>query len=243
MGILKKKNKIDMNNIPSHIAFIMDGNGRWAKRRGLPRSMGHREGAFALKRVCEACRDLNVKTVTVYALSTENLNRSEKEVNFIFDQAMEFINSELKEAIASDLKINIIGNLNHERLPKDVRESCLKAMEETKDCKTYVLNIAFLYGGRDEIVNAVNKIINDKKESVSEEEFENYLYTAGQSDPDLIVRASGEQRISNFLLWQLAYSEFYFSKTLWPDFNRKTVEECILAYQSRKRNFGVVEEE
>ena len=242
MKLFKKKKKIDMNNIPSHIAFIMDGNGRWAKKRGLPRSMGHREGAFALKRVCEACREYNVKTITVYALSTENLNRSDKEVNFIFEQAMEFVNSELKESIANDLKINIIGNLDHERLPKDVREACIRAMEETKDCKSYVLNIAFLYGGRDEIIHAVNKIIKEKRESITEEEFENYLYTAGQCDPDLIVRASGEQRISNFLLWQLAYSEFYFSSTLWPDFNKKTVEESILAYQSRKRNFGVVEE-
>ena len=242
MGIFKKKRKIDVSNIPSHIGFIMDGNGRWAKKRGLPRSMGHREGAFALKRVCEACRDFGVKTITVYALSTENLKRSEKEVNYIFDQAMEFVNSELESAKANDLKINIIGDLGHEKFPQNAKASCLKAMEETKDCKTYVLNIAFIYGGRDEIVRAVNHIIRDKKESVTEEEFANYLYTAGQQDPDLIVRASGEQRVSNFLLWQLAYSEFYFPETLWPDFNKKTVEECIIAYQSRKRNFGDVKE-
>lgn len=240
MGIFKRKRKIDMSNIPAHIGFIMDGNGRWAKRRGLPRSMGHREGVFAMRRVCEACRDFGVKTVTVYALSTENLNRSEKEVKFIFDLVVEFVNSELKNAISNDLKINVIGNLDHPRLPLEVKNACVKAMEETKECKTYVLNIAFMYGGRDEIVRAVNGIIKDGKTEITEEEFSNYIYTAGQADPDLIVRASGEQRISNFLLWQIAYSEFYFPKTYWPDFNKKTVEECILAYQSRKRRFGKV---
>ena len=240
MGIFKKKRKIDMSKVPSHIGFIMDGNGRWAKRRGMPRSVGHREGAFALKRVCEACRDFGVKTITVYALSTENLNRSEKEVNYIFEQAMEFVNSELDSAKANDLKINIIGDLDHKQIPEKVRQSCMHAMEETKNCKSYVLNIAFVYGGRAEIVRAVNTILKENKDSVTEDEFASYLYTAGQNDPDLIVRASGEQRVSNFLLWQLAYSEFYFTSTHWPDFNRKTVEECILAYQTRKRRFGKV---
>ena len=242
MGIFSKKRKVDMSNIPSHIGFIMDGNGRWAKRRGLPRSMGHREGAFAMRRVLESCRDFGVKTVTVYALSTENLKRSDAEINYIFDLIIEFVNSELKNAISNDLKINIIGDIDHPRVTKSVRDVCVKAMNETKDCKTYVLNIAFLYGGRDEIVRAVNTIIAEGKKDITEETFASYLYTAGQKDPDLIVRASGEQRMSNFLLWQLAYSEFYFPKTMWPDFNKHTVEECILAYQSRKRKFGNVTE-
>ena len=240
MSLFKKVEKIDQDNIPEHIGFIMDGNGRWAKKRGLARSVGHREGSIAMRRVCEACRDFGVKTVTVYALSTENLMRDKKEVDYIFSLAVEFIEKELENAIKNDLKINIIGNLNHERITGKVYECFTNAMEKTKNCKTYVLNIAFIYGGRDEIVSAVNRILADGKKKITEAEFENYLYTAGQKDPDLIVRSSGEQRVSNFLLWQHAYSEFYFPKTLWPDFDKNTVRECILEYQKRTRKFGKV---
>ncbi len=243
MSLFRKKQKIDPNNIPEHIAFIMDGNGRWAKKRGLPRSLGHREGGNALRRVCDACKEFDVKTVTVYALSTENLNRSEKEVNYIFDLIAEFLPQELPNALNNDLKINIIGNLNHPKVPQVVKDACKTCVEETMNCKSYVLNIALLYGGRDEIVEATNKIIKSGVKQVTEEEFEKYLYTAGQKDPDLIVRASGEQRISNFLLWQHAYSELCFTKTCWPDFSRRTVEECILEYQKRTRRFGNVTEE
>lgn len=240
MSLFKKVEKIDQDNIPEHIGFIMDGNGRWAKKRGLARSVGHREGSIAMRRVCEACRDFGVKTITMYALSTENLMRDKKEVDYIFSLAVEFIEKELENAIKNDLKINIIGNLNHERITDEVYKCFTNAMEKTKNCKTYVLNIAFIYGGRDEIVSAVNRILADGKKQITEAEFGNYLYTAGQKDPDLIVRSSGEQRVSNFLLWQHAYSEFYFPKTLWPDFNKNTVRECILEYQKRTRKFGKV---
>lgn len=242
MGLFKKKEKIIPQNVPKHIGFIMDGNGRWAKKRGLPRSAGHREGSVAMRRVCEACRDFGVKTVTVYALSTENLQRSESEVNYIMNLAVEFIEKELSNAIKNDLKINIIGDIEHKRIDEKTRECFKTAMEKTRNCKTYVLNIAFVYGGRDEIVRGINKLLAEKRNSITEVEFANYLYTAGQTDPDLIVRSSGEQRVSNFLLWQHAYSEFYFPKTLWPDFNKQTVKECILEYQKRTRKFGKVEE-
>ena len=242
MGLFSKKKKaqIDESNLPNHIGFIMDGNGRWAKKRGLPRSLGHREGANALKRVCEACRKLNIKTVSVYALSTENLQRDEDEVNAIFKLIAEFFGTELENAIKNEVKITIIGNVNHPRVPADVKELLLEAEEKTKDFTKYYLNIAFIYGGRDEIVRACNKIIAEKKTEITEEEFSKYLYTAGQPDPDLIVRSSGEQRISNFLIWQMAYSEFYFEKTHWPDFNEEIVKKCIIEYQTRNRRFGKV---
>lgn len=242
MNLLKKKGVIDSENIPAHIGFIMDGNGRWAKKRGIPRSAGHREGSIALEKVCSACRDFGVKTITVYALSTENLKRSEKEVNYIMNLAVEFLEKELSNAIKNDLKINIIGDIYNERVDEKTRNCFLNAMQKTKDCKTYVLNIAFVYGGRDEIVRAVNKIIESGLKNITESDFEKFLYTAGQPDPDLIVRASGEQRVSNFLMWQHAYSEFYFLDTLWPDFDKETVKKCIIEYQKRTRKFGKVEE-
>lgn len=243
MKLFRKMEDINPQNVPQHIGFIMDGNGRWAKKRGLPRSAGHREGSIAMRRVCEACREFGVKTVTVYALSTENLQRSESEVNYIMGLAVEFIEKELQNALKYDLKINIIGDINHNRIDEKTRSCFLNAMETTKNCKTYVLNIAFVYGGRDEIIRGINKLLAEGKTSITEEDFGNYLYTAGQNDPDLIVRSSGEQRVSNFLLWQHAYSEFYFPATLWPDFDKETVKECILEYQKRVRKFGKVEEE
>ena len=144
MSLFKKVEKIDQDNIPEHIGFIMDGNGRWAKKRGLARSVGHREGSIAMRRVCEACRDFGVKTITMYALSTENLMRDKKEVDYIFSLAVEFIEKELENAIKNDLKINIIGNLNHKRITDEVYKCFTNAMEKTKNCKTYVLNIAFI---------------------------------------------------------------------------------------------------
>ena len=243
MKICKSNEVINPENVPTHIGFIMDGNGRWAKKRGLPRSAGHREGSIALERVCSACRDFGVKIITVYALSTENLQRSEKEVNYIMGLAVEFLEKELANAIKNDLKINVLGDIYNSRVDEKTRNCFINAMEKTKDCKTYILNIAFVYGGRDEIVRAVNKIIESGIKSVTESEFEKFLYTAGQPDPDLIVRASGEQRVSNFLMWQHAYSEFLFEETLWPDFDKNIVKECILKYQKRVRKFGKVEEQ
>lgn len=240
-----KKNdvEIDVNNIPRHIGFIMDGNGRWAKKRGLPRTAGHREGAFALRRVCAACRDFGVKAITVYALSTENLKREKKEVDYIFKLIEEFITKELKNAEKNGVRINFVGNINHERIPASCKTIAVNAMEETKNNTNFILNIALVYGGRDEIVRAVNKAIKSGLTDVTESDFSALLDTANVPDPDLIVRASGEQRVSNFLLWQMAYSEFYFPKEYWPEFDKDMVKKCILEYQTRTRKFGNVKDE
>lgn len=238
----KPKLELDMTNIPKHIGFIMDGNGRWAKKRGLPRVLGHRAGVSAMERVIDACLKFGVKSISLYAFSTENFKRDKAEVDYIFSLVKEFIDKKTEHALEHDIKINVMGDLSDIRIPKAIEESLVIAQEKTKDCKTMTINLCFSYGGRSEIIRAVNNIINSGKTHVSEEEFKDYLYTAGQADPDLIVRASGERRISNFLLYQLAYSEFYFPTTYWPDFDENVVKECIIEYQSRNRRFGDVKE-
>lgn len=239
----KKQNikEIDPNNIPAHIGFIMDGNGRWAVKRGLPRTAGHRAGVDALTRVVEACRDYGVKTVSVYAFSTENFNRSNKECQFIFDLITKFAKDKAEELKKNDTKLVVCGDLSYSpKLNKKTIDALEYAVEQTKNCKTYTLNLCFSYGGHHEILVAVNKLIDAGKKNLTEKDVESALYTAGQPNPDLIVRASGEQRLSNFLLWQSAYAELYFPKTHWPDFNKDTVKECILEYQTRNRRFGNV---
>lgn len=238
--LFKKKNaiKIDPNNIPVHIGFIMDGNGRWAKEKGLPRSLGHRAGVDALSRVLEYCYNVGVKYMSVYALSTENFKRPKTEVDYILNLVEEFINKKLQNALEKDIRICVMGDLDFKELPSNVKKSLLNAVDKTKNCKKFVLNLGFCYGGRHEIVSAVNKILKDDIKVVDEKTISDYLYTAHMPDPDLIVRASGEQRISNFMLWQIAYSEMYFPKEYWPQFNDKIVEKCIIEYQKRNRRFG-----
>lgn len=232
----KKKTEIS-GDIPRHIAFIADGNGRWANERGLPRFEGHKVGKEAIKKVLDRCFERGVEIVSLYCFSTENFKRPAKEVEYIFDlfRSMKSLSDSL---IKRDAKFRLMGDIS--MLPEDIQKQMIMITEETKHCESHILNFGFAYGGRHEIVSAVNNIIKDKLEKVDEKTFENYLYTAGLSDPDLIVRASGEQRLSNFMLYQAAYSEFYFPKTYWPDFNAKTVDECILAYQKRKRRYGKV---
>ena len=238
MGLFSKKIKLDMARIPRHIAFIMDGNGRWATRRGLPRSAGHRAGVDALKRVVNACRDLGVYAVSLYALSIENFNRSKEEIDYIFDLVKKYVAENAENLIKNDTRLQVAGNLYHERVPAEVREVFLDVIEKTKDCKSHVLQICFAYSGRDEIVRAVNKIIETGEKNIDEQKFATYLDTASVPDPDLIVRASGEQRMSNFLLWELSYSEFYFPSEHWPDFDEHVVKKSIYEFQKRNRRFG-----
>ena len=238
MGLFKKKMELDMTRIPRHIAFIMDGNGRWATRRGLPRSAGHRAGVDSLKRVVSACRDLGVYAVSLYALSIENFKRSKEEIDYIFDLVKKYVAENVDEMVKNNTRLQVAGNLYHERVPEDVRNVFLDAIERTKACDKHVLVICFAYSGRDEICRAVNKMIEAKVSNVDEQIFASYLDTANVPDPDLIVRASGEQRMSNFLLWQLSYSEFYFPKEHWPDFDEKVVRKSIYEFQNRNRRFG-----
>ena len=238
MAWFKRKNKEQKTgNVPKHIAFIADGNGRWATEKGLPRFEGHKSGKEAIKKVLDRCYERGIEIVSLFCFSTENFNRPKEEVDYIFDL---FRNWEglADSLIKRDAKFRLMGDLS--LIPEDIQEKLKDIIEKTSHCKTHVLNFGFAYGARHEIINAVNNLIKDGVKEVNEEIFEKYLYTAGLADPDLIVRASGEQRLSNFMLYQAAYAEFYFPSKYWPDFDAKVVDECIEAYQKRKRRFGKV---
>lgn len=225
--------------IPEHIAFIMDGNGRWANKRGLPRLAGHAEGVMALKRTILACKKLNIKYATFYAFSTENWKRDKKEVDGIFNLLKKYIAKKDNFFIKKKIKFNVIGVLDP--FPDDLRTALIDTIERTKDFDdALVVTIALNYGGRDEIVRAVNKVIQSGVEKITEKEFASFLDTKMLPDPDLIVRTSGEERLSNFLLYQLAYSELYFPTTYWPEFNEKEVKKCLEAYEKRERKYGGV---
>ncbi|HZW68201.1 MAG TPA: isoprenyl transferase [Pseudogracilibacillus sp.] len=242
-----KKDSSDENiieNVPNHIAIIMDGNGRWANRRGLPRVAGHKEGMDVVQKVVRTAVHYNIKVLTMYAFSTENWKRPKPEVEYLMRLPKMFLNVYLPELIEQNVKINIIGEL--EALPKHTKKVVLHAMEKTENNTGLLLNFALNYGSRNEIITAVEKIIDDveagniTKDAITEEVFTNYLYTNSFSDPDLIIRTSGEQRLSNFLLWQSAYSELWFTDTLWPDFTAEKFEEALYEYQSRIRRYGGV---
>ena len=227
-------------NIPKHIAIIMDGNGRWAKKRGLPRLYGHHAGMKSVREVVRAASDTGVGVLTLYAFSTENWNRPKSEIKGLFYLLKLFIKKELGRLHKNNVKVNIIGRLSE--LPIDIIKLVKEATEKTSKNTGMILNIALNYGGRQEIVDAVNKIITEGTyKKVDEKIFEKYLYTIGLPSPDLIIRTSGENRISNFLLWQSAYSEFYTTATLWPDFKKKNLMEAISEYQKRNRRFGGVQ--
>lgn len=223
------------NKLPKHIAFIMDGNGRWAKKRGLPRSAGHRAGARALKKVVEAVSEIGIPFMTVYAFSTENWTRPKEEIDTIFEMIMDFNKKELKHLLELNVRVKFIGSL--EGLSQDLIKSIATISEKTAVCTGMTLNIAFNYGGKEDVLQAVNKAI-DLGEHITMGEFENLLYTTGQPMPDIIVRSSGEYRLSNFLLFQAAYAELIFVKILWPDFNKKQIEKILEEYSSRDRRFG-----
>jgi len=250
LNIFKKKNKhiqddiLDRNNIPKHIAIIMDGNGRWAKQRKLPRTMGHKAGVETIRRIVIEAKNLGVEYITLYAFSTENWKRPKDEVSALMKLLVEYLRSELDELNKNEVSIRISGDIT--KLPKEAESEINESIKVTKDNKGIVLNIAFNYGGRDEILRAVKNISEDVKSNkinindIDEEIFNSYLYTANMPDPDLIIRPSGEMRISNFLLWQCAYSEFWFSNIFWPDFEEKHLREAIIDFQKRNRRYGGV---
>lgn len=221
--------------IPKHIGFIMDGNGRWAKKRGLPRSMGHRAGVKALKRVITYCAELNIEYVSVFAFSTENWSRPADEVDALFDMVIDFNEKELKSLIKNGVKLVFSGDIKS--LPENVQQSIAEVTQKTEKCSNMVLNVALNYGGREDILQAVNMAVKNGKE-ISADEFESLLYTKDMPMVDLIIRSSGEQRISNFLLYQSAYAELFFVDTLWPDFNKKQVLKILKEYSCRDRRFG-----
>lgn len=229
------------DKIPAHIGIIMDGNGRWALARGLPRLAGHRAGTENLRRVIEACIDFGIKYLTIYAFSTENWGRPSEEVQGLMTIFENVIDRELQELSDMGVQLRHIGRLN--RLKPAFRDKVLKAVEFTRHNDRLVLNVAFNYGGRDEIVCAIQGMIADgvKSEQVTDELVSQYMFTAGVPDPDLIIRTSGELRASNFLIWQGAYSEWYFPNTYWPDFDRQELLKALNEYSHRERRFGLTD--
>jgi len=234
---------IPPGKIPQHVAIIMDGNGRWALSRGLPRLAGHRAGTENLRRVIRATVEFGIKYLTIYAFSTENWGRPPEEVKGLMYILEDVIDRELRELHKEGVQLRHIGRL--ERLSPRLQEKVLDAIEVTKNNDRLVLNIAFNYGGRDEIVQAIQRMMKDGilPENVTDELVGQYLYTAGVPDPDLIIRTSGELRVSNFLIWQAAYSEWYITPTYWPDFDKEEYGRAIEAFAQRDRRFGKVSSE
>ncbi len=229
--------------IPEHIAMILDGNGRWAKKRGLPRVMGHKAGCEAVERIVRVCADLGVKYLTVYGFSTENWKRSSEEVGALMDLFRVYLKKLLKVAREENCRCLMIGDKT--RFAPDIIAGIDELTEETRQNSGMTFIIAINYGGRDELRRAVEKIVNEAKRrdsdsfsAVTEQMISNSLDTAGIPDPDLLIRTSGELRVSNFLLWQIAYSEIYVTETLWPDFDKKALEDAVLSYNTRDRRFG-----
>ena len=229
-----------LERVPRHIAIIMDGNGRWALSRGLPRLAGHRAGTENLRRVIEACIEFGIEYLTIYAFSTENWGRPLEEVRGLMRILEDVIDRELRELHDQGVQLRHIGRLD--RLKPKLRKKVLDAIEYTKENDRLVLNVAFNYGGRDEIVCAIQAMIRDgiKAEDVTDELVSEYLFTAGEPDPDLIIRTSGELRGSNFLIWQGAYSEWYFTPTYWPDFDKDELRLALEEFISRERRYGLV---
>lgn len=238
------KSKIDLYNLPKHIAIIMDGNGRWATKRSLPRQVGHQEGMKRVVEIVESSKKLGISHLTLYAFSTENWKRPKIEVEALMNLLVIFIRNELDKIHKNDVKIKVLGDI--EKLPNISKNEVNRAIEKTKDNKSMILNIALNYGGRQELVEATKAILRDVKmgiietEEINEKTISNYLYTRNQPDPDLIIRPSGELRLSNFLIYQAAYAEFYFSNILWPDFKEIDLYAAIIDFQNRNRRFGGV---
>ena len=242
-SIAELRAKLDLNSLPRHVAIIMDGNGRWAVRRGMPRIMGHKRGAETVRNVVELCRKLGIEVLTLYAFSDENWGRPRQEVSFLMNMLGGYLRSEIRTMKTNGIRFRTIGRT--ERLPKTAQKWVQKAVSETTRNTGMILNLALSYGGRGEILEAVRRLRSSAgiPEELDEAQFSSYLDTAGLPDPDLIVRTSGEKRISNFLLWQAAYAELYFTDVLWPDFNEKELLAALLDYQGRQRRFGLTEEQ
>lgn len=233
-------------SVPNHIAIILDGNGRWAKSKGMPRNYGHVQGSKNVETVCAAAYDLGVKYLTVYAFSTENWNRPKDEVDALMKLLHNYMKTCLKTAAKNNMRVRVLGDKTG--LAPDIQKRIAELEEATKDYDGLNFQIALNYGGQDEIVRAVRKVMADtqrglKPEEMTIEKFADYLDTKGIPEPDLMIRTSGEQRISNFLIWQLAYTELYFTLVPWPAFGKKELEEAIAAYNQRDRRFGLVKEE
>jgi len=237
-----RKSELDPNKIPEHIAIIMDGNGRWAQKRGLSRSMGHREGSKTLRKIVEACYKMGVKYLTVYAFSTENWSRPKEEVDELMKLLLEYLKNAEKELKGKNIRIKVIGEKTN--LPEEIIKEIDRVQKNTEHIQGLDFIIALNYGGRQEIVEAVSCIVNDVRSGliseINEDTLSQRLYTGGIPDPDLLIRTSGEMRISNFLIWQCSYTEFYFCDVLWPDFSEKHLKEAIKCYQGRQRRFGGV---
>jgi undecaprenyl diphosphate synthase len=228
------------DQIPTHVAIIMDGNGRWAKQHGLPRLAGHRAGTENLRRVLRACVEFGIKFLTIYAFSTENWGRPEAEVKGLMTILRDVIDRELGELNEEGVQLRHIGDLS--RVDEDLRKKVEYAIELTKNNDRLILNVAFNYGGRAEIVHAIREIVREgyQPEEIDEELVTRHLYTGNQPDPDLIVRTSGELRLSNFLIWQGAYAEYYFAPVYWPDFDKEELRKALIHFAQRDRRFGLV---
>lgn len=240
MKLFSKKYKLNLNNLPNCVAFIIDGNGRWAKKRGMPRMLGHQAGIDAVKNTIDNAEKLGLKEIIFYCFSTENWNRPKEEVDGLFNLFRKFADENANSYEKRNFKFCLIGDRS--KIPSDIIERIEKIEEKTKKCTKMKIGLCINYGGRNDIVNAVNNLLNEGKNSVTEAEFAKYLYTKDFADPDLIVRTSGEMRISNFLLYQMAYSEFYFTNIFWPDFDKTELHKAIWDFQKRNRRFGAIKE-
>ena len=227
---------IDLKKLPKHVAIIMDGNGRWAKKQMLPRIIGHNNGVKTVKKIVELTRKLNIQVLTLYAFSTENWQRPEDEVSAIMALLKTYLKSELANMIKNEISFRVIGDIS--RMSKEIQEELKKVIDKTKYMKGLVLNVALNYGSRQEILRACKNLIDKGIKNPTEQDFSDSLYTKGFPDPDLLIRTSGEKRLSNFLLWQIAYTEIYVTKTLWPDFTEEDFYKAIIDYQKRDRRFG-----
>lgn len=226
------------NKIPAHVGIILDGNGRWAKKRGLPRLKGHEKGAEAVRKTIISAGKLGIKTLSLFAFSTENWKRSKEEVNGIFEILSQFLSKNEKDFIDNNFKLRTMGDIS--ALNLTLREKIEHLIEKTKGNNGLIVNIGLNYGARDEIIRAINLILNEKKDKITIDEFENYLYSKDLPPLDFVIRTSGENRISNFMLYQIAYAELYFPKIYWPSFNDKHLKKAIKIYQRRNRRFGSV---
>ena len=241
------KDHIDLNNLPRHIAVIMDGNGRWAKKKGAMRIFGHRNAIQAVRDVTEGCGELGVKYLTLYAFSTENWSRPKEEVDMLMELLVNTLRQEISSLMENQVKLITIGETSH--LPRTCQSDLAQAIEMTKNNTGLTVILALSYSGRWEIVQAAKAIVQDARsgkiqpDSIDERMIESYLQTSGIPDPELLIRTSGEMRVSNFLLWQIAYTELYITPTLWPDFRKENLYEAIWSYQQRERRFGKTSEQ
>ena len=240
-------NSIDKDNLPKHVAIIMDGNGRWAKQKGFLRAFGHENGTKSVRVTVENCAKLGIENLTLYAFSTENWNRPKLEVDTLMKLLISSLKKELETLQKNNIRLNAIGNLDN--LPQQVKKELLSVMNQTKDNNRMTLTLALSYGSREELLNAVKNISSKVKnniislDTIDESIINQHLYTHNLPDVDLVIRTSGEHRISNFLLWQIAYAEFYFTDVLWPDFKEQDLYEAIISYQKRERRFGKTSEQ